>query len=275
MKNIALVGLGIAAIVVALVAYAFLKPTAEATAPIQAIPIAIATPSEEPAAALPSATTEGSVAVAATATEPAVAEADSSPVAEATEALAEAPTEAPAAQPTVFEIDQSASQARFVIDEVLRGSPVTVVGATDQVAGQIAVDPTTPAATQLGTIQINARTLVTDDDRRNQAVRNRILMTDQYEYITFTPTSLVGLPDSVTPGESFSFQAIGELTIRDQSRETTWDITVNPLSATQLEGTATTTIAYADWGLAIPSVPFVASVGQQVGLELDFIALSQ
>jgi hypothetical protein len=33
-----------------------------------------------------------------------------------------------------------------------------------------------------------------------------------------------------------------------------------------------TTIAYADWGLGIPQVPFVAGVSEQVRLELDFVA---
>ena len=33
---------------------------------------------------------------------------------------------------------------------------------------------------------------------------------------------------------------------------------------------ASTTIDYADWGISIPSVPFVASVGDQVALQFDF-----
>jgi polyisoprenoid-binding protein YceI len=57
---------------------------------------------------------------------------------------------------TLYEIDSDASQASFVIDEVLNGSPKTVVGTTNQVAGQLALDPADPSAAQLGTIWITA-----------------------------------------------------------------------------------------------------------------------
>ena len=57
---------------------------------------------------------------------------------------------------TVYTIDTESSKASFTVDEVLRGAPFTVVGTTDQVAGQIAFDPTNPSAAQLGTITINA-----------------------------------------------------------------------------------------------------------------------
>ncbi len=271
MKRLAFAGIFVVAVAVALVIYAYLKPTAEASGPIQAIPIAVATATAAPAvqvdpttetnvAALPSPTTEEAPEVAvteATSTEEAAAP---------TEAAAEA------AAPTVFEIQQGASQARYIIDEVLRGNPVTVVGSTDQVAGQIAVDPSNPSATQLGTIQVNARTFATDESRRDSAVQNRILLTNEYEYITFEPTALVGLPESGAVGQSYTFQIVGNLTIRDQSHEVTWDATVTPVSATTLQGSASTTIAYAEWGVSIPSVPFVANVGDQVRLELDFTA---
>src|SRR5262245_56870377 len=54
-----------------------------------------------------------------------------------------------------FVIQPDTSQARFVIDEVLRGVSNTVVGSTSQVAGQIAADPTQPSGAQVGTIQID------------------------------------------------------------------------------------------------------------------------
>jgi polyisoprenoid-binding protein YceI len=102
----------------------------------------------------------------------------------------------------VFEIVPAESQASFQIDELLRGALFTVVGTTDQVAGQVAVDPSDPASAQLGTIQINARTLATDDERRDRAIANRILLTDAHEYITFTPTAITGLPATATVGAS-------------------------------------------------------------------------
>ena len=124
-----------------------------------------------------------------------------------------------------------------------------MVGTTDQVTGEIAFDPNDPSSAQLGPIMIDARTLATDDSSRNRALFNLILSADQYQYITFTPTSLSGLPETVTIGEPFTFQATGDLAIKDNIRPATFDVTVVPTADGRLEGTATTTINYADWGV--------------------------
>ncbi|MBA3534779.1 MAG: YceI family protein, partial [Ardenticatenales bacterium] len=221
---------------------------AGASEPMQAIPIELRA----------SATTEATAAPAtATTTE---------------ESSEPAATTAAPAEPTIFEIQQEGSEVSYIIDEVLRGSPTTVIGTSNQVAGQIAVNPADPGSTQVGVIQINARTFATDQDRRDNAVRNFILNTDQFEFITFTPTSLVGLPESAAVGESYAFQIVGDLTIRDTTREVTWDVTVTPVGEGRLEGSATTSINRADWGLTIPNVPFVANVSEAIQLEIDFVA---
>ena len=93
---------------------------------------------------------------------------------------------------TMFEIVSAESEARFLINEVLRGDPVTVVGSTDQVAGQLAVDPGDLSSAQSGIIQVNTRTLATDNQFRNRAIKNRILLTDDHEFVTFAPTEVVG-----------------------------------------------------------------------------------
>jgi polyisoprenoid-binding protein YceI len=176
------------------------------------------------------------------------------------------------ADSTVYEIQSANSAASFSVDEVLRGSPYTVVGTTDQIAGQIAFDLADPSTAQVGTILINARTLTTDDESRTRALGNRILNTDQYEYISFMPTELSGLPERAALGQPFSFQMTGNLTIKDVTRPATFDVTVTPAADGSLDGSASTRIRYSDWGVSIPSVPFVASVGDQVVLHLDFNA---
>jgi polyisoprenoid-binding protein YceI len=172
----------------------------------------------------------------------------------------------------VYEIVPEESQARFVVDEVLQGAPKTVVGATDQVAGQIALDPSDLGSVQVGTILIDARTFATDSSQRDRAIQNQILKTAQNQYIVFTPTGLVGLPDTASTRESGPVQIPGDLTIGGVTRPVTFDATVTPASADRLEGSASTTIRYADWGISVPSVPLVASVADTVQLQLDFAA---
>lgn len=249
------------------VGYMYLKPTATASGPIEAIPLAQQT--SQPAAATdePSepAESEESVQAATTTVTETVA---------GSETEAETAEEATAAtETTLFEIVSAESEVRFVIDEVLNGTPTTVVGATDQVAGQIAIDLAALDQIQIGVIQINARTLTTDNDMRNRAISNRILFTDDYEYITFTPTAITGLPTTINLGESIALQIDGELTVRDVTQPISFTAQVTPVSETRLEGVATATIRYADFDISIPQVPSVTGVEDEVLLEIDFAAV--
>jgi polyisoprenoid-binding protein YceI len=187
-------------------------------------------------------------------------------------AVAASETTAQSATPIIFEISQEESQARFVIDEVLRSQPTTVVGVTDQVAGQLAIDPSNPAAVQIGAIQVNVRTLATDNDMRNRAIKNAILQTDAYELVTFVPSEVSGLPTGVEIGASYSVQIVGDLTIKNVTRQATFDATVTVVSESRLEGAAATTILYRDFDLFIPDSPSVDTVADEVRLELDFVA---
>jgi polyisoprenoid-binding protein YceI len=243
-----------------------LGATEEASAPISSIPLELTgapTVEPEPTAVLATAVPDEPEPTAEPEIEP-TATAEPTPLPEPT---------APPTGPVIFEISQADSEVRFILDELLRGDPTTVIGASDQVAGQIAVDLSDLSTAQLGIIRINARTLETDNNFRNRAIRNRILQTDDYEFITFAPTALTGLPDSAAVGETVSFQIVGDLTIRDITQEATFEAEVTAVSATQLTGTAVTTVQRADFELVIPEVEGVADVDEAVILEIDFTAL--
>jgi polyisoprenoid-binding protein YceI len=268
----------VAVLIIGGVAWSFLAPAEAPSAPIAAVPIQlspsaeVAEPTEAPAE--PTAEPEPTE-VEATPDPYANATATTEVAAVPTEAPAEPtaePTTAPAAAPIIFEIEQASSEARFSIDEVLNGSPKTVIGVTSQVAGQIAVDPANPTSAQVGIIQINARDFTTDSDNRNNAIKNRILRTNEFEFITFTPTAISGLPESAGVGETISFQVTGDLTMLETTRSVTFDVTLTPVSDTELNGTASATILYPDWGIQIPQVPQVAGVDEDVILELVFTA---
>uniref|UniRef100_UPI0035AFAFDA YceI family protein n=1 Tax=Promineifilum sp. TaxID=2664178 RepID=UPI0035AFAFDA len=194
---------------------------------------------------------------------------------EATATTEVAPTEeaaAPAGEARVFSIDSTASQVRFQLDEDLRGTRTTVVGATDQVAGELSLNLADLSQTQVGVIQINARTLATDNNFRNRAIQNEILDTGQFEFITFTPTALEGLPASAAIGEAITFTMSGDLTIRDITLPATFTVEATAVSETQLTGTATAVVNRTDYDLQIPSVPNVANVEEEVELYIDFTA---
>ncbi|MBP8002951.1 MAG: YceI family protein [Chloroflexi bacterium] len=172
----------------------------------------------------------------------------------------------------LFQISSADSEVRFQLDEDLRGNRVTVVGRTDQVAGEISLDLNNLSATQVGVIQINARTLATDNNMRNRALSNQILDTGSYEYITFTPTAVNGLPATASVGNTVSFTIDGDLTIRDVTSPATFTVEATVVSATQISGTATSVVTRETYGLTIPNVPNVANVEDEVELTIDFVA---
>ena len=174
----------------------------------------------------------------------------------------------------VFRISQDESQASFTIDEVLNGADKTVVGTTSEVAGDIRLDLNDPAASEVGQIRVNARTLQTDSSRRDGAISRMILRSGQSdnEFIEFKPTALNGLPDSASIGDTVAFQITGDLTVSGITQEVTFDATVDLTSQEQITGSAEATVNYADFSLSIPSVPQVASVADEVILGIEFVA---
>lgn len=180
----------------------------------------------------------------------------------------------------IFFIAPEASEARFTIEELLFGVPTTVVGRTSKVEGTVLVDLEQPARTRLSAIHVDASDLQTDDEFRNRSLRSTILQSveDQYRFITFVPETIIGLPDEAVrvplDGEPFILQMTGMLTIRGLSQTVTFEVSVTPVSATELHGQGMTTIQRGDFNLTIPSVPGVAHVSEEVELVIEFVAFA-
>jgi polyisoprenoid-binding protein YceI len=231
----------------------------EASEPISAVPVVVNTQAPTETSAAPQATATVAVVEEAATVEPTPTEAEAAPdsaLPEGTVILAIVPEE---------------SQARFNIYELLNGQDKDVIGTTNQVAGEVAINPDDLSTVQFGTIQVNARTLRTDESRRDNAIRNRILNTDQYEFVTFTPTAVSGLSGAGEVGTAYTFQITGDLTIKDVTQTVTFDMTLQAETGSRLSGLATAVIRRSDFNINVPSVPFVANVGDEVTLELEFV----
>lgn len=223
----------------------------------------------------------GLLLAACAAPAPAEAPTAAAPVEEPAQAAAEAPTEAPsdsaaeapAGTAAIFVIDPAQSEARFIIDEILRGQPTTVVGITSQVSGSVTADFADPSSASISPVVIQAADLTTDNSNRNRAINQFILRTGQFPEITFTPTSISGLPDSVAPGDSFEVQISGILSIVGIDQEISFSGTITASSATEISGSFATEVDRTLWGLEIPSVPSVAGVEEVLKVEFDFVAL--
>jgi polyisoprenoid-binding protein YceI len=252
-----------------IVGYAVLRTPEEASdTQIEAVPLQIAA-TEAPEQAEAVMAEEPTATAVEPQPEP-VAATDPTAEPEPTAATDEEP--APASELIIYEIDSSASQVLFELDDDLRGVRTTVVGSTDQIAAQLAVNYGDLSTVQVGEIRINARTLATENNMRNRAISNQILVTGAYEFITFVPTAVNDLPTNVNIGDTVTFTIVGDLTITDVTQEATFEVTATAVSATQISGTASTTVTRGDYNLIIPSVPSVANVEDEVDLHIDFVA---
>jgi polyisoprenoid-binding protein YceI len=194
--------------------------------------------------------------------------------AEPTPTAAEAEAAQQASVPRVFVIDPAQTEARFIVDEVLFGSPNTVTGKTNEVSGEIEIILDTPPQATVREIQINARSLATDNRFRNRSLNRLILQSnrDEYQFIIFTPTAIEGLPAEANVGDTFTFEITGDLKIREIVQPTTFEVTVTADSDTQISGLAQAMVLRSDFDLSIPNVEGVADVTEEVRLELQFVA---
>jgi polyisoprenoid-binding protein YceI len=173
-----------------------------------------------------------------------------------------------------YTIVQEESEVRFIIGEILFGEPKTVIGTNQEFAAQILVDFDNPQNSAVGVVQINARSFATDNGTRDGAINNRILNSATFEFITFVPSSYIGLPAEGAVGDNFEFQVVGDLTIRDITTEVTFDVVFTLVSADRIEGSVNGNIAREAYDLQIPNVSQVAGVDEIVRLEMDFVALA-
>jgi polyisoprenoid-binding protein YceI len=173
-----------------------------------------------------------------------------------------------------FAIVAGESEARFVLQEDLNGSRIDVIGRTTQVAGEILADPGDLSSAAVGTVVINVRTLETGNSFRDRAIRGNILDSaqDEFEFATFVPTSVEGIPDSVEIGQPASFTIVGDLTVKGVTSPVTFAVEASFSDAATMTGTATAQVTQAQFDINIRAPSQVANISEEIDLVIDFIA---
>ncbi len=193
--------------------------------------------------------------------------------------VAPLPTQpAPGGLVRTYRVVPEESEARFLVDEILAGSPKTVVGATGDVSGEVRGEFADPAGVVLGEFRVDLRSLRTDNSFRNRAIHDVILQTgvEANRHAVFQTTAIDGLPDRAEVGMTYPLGLTGDLTLHGVTRSLTFEAEVTPVSAERLQGRASVTIRYADFGVFILRLPpQVASVADVVTLEIDFVAVAE
>jgi len=177
-----------------------------------------------------------------------------------------------AAKTAVFVIVPRETSASYSIDEALLnedGRLVTVVGKTTQVEGEFVLNYEDPSASQFGLLTANLRGLISDERQRDEAIRAHWLESDRYLLATFQVKEMRNFPTKVRAGEPVQFQLVGDLTIKEVTREVTWDVAAT-LKVERLVGTATTSILLPDFNVPLPNVTGVLAVTEGITVTVDF-----
>jgi polyisoprenoid-binding protein YceI len=163
------------------------------------------------------------------------------------------------------------TEARYRVREQLAGIdfPSDAVGKTSKVEGQIVVDAKGAVVAEQSKFTVDLASLVTDSDRRDNFVRRNTLQTEQFATAVFVPREFKGLRFPLAPNTDIKFQMVGDLTIRDQTKPVTWEVTAKLVQGA-ITGQANTKFTFADFAMTKPRVRSVLSVDDDIKLELDF-----
>ncbi len=146
------------------------------------------------------------------------------------------------------------------------------VGITKTIQGDIAIDKTNVANSQIGDITINISEFKSDNDRRDGFIRQRFLESNKYPYATLTNTVAVGLPaGNYQDGSPLKFQIEGTLTVHDTKRHTIFDATGSYTNGT-LVVTAIAQLKMSDFGISVPEIGNLLKVDDAMQLVVNIVA---
>lgn len=159
----------------------------------------------------------------------------------------------------------SGSQAGYRVDEILFGQNATAVGRTTGVTGEMAIAGST---VESATITVDMAGIKSDETRRDNQFRGRIMDVATYPTATFALTTPVELPSSAA-GAAITVPATGQLTLRGTTKTVTFNLeAVQESGAVKVSGSLP--IVFAEWGIPSPSFGPVSTEDHG---ELEFLVV--
>ncbi len=147
----------------------------------------------------------------------------------------------------------------------------TAVGTSHNVSGSfyLGLAGNRPSLTRVD-VTVDLTTLQSDSSLRDGHVQD-YLETSQFPSAQFVSTNIKGLPATYTPGQTISFQIVGNLTIRGVTNQETFAAS-GKVTGNTVTATATTTIFMSDFGITPPDLANIAIVDNKVTLSINFTA---
>ncbi|HEX2701337.1 MAG TPA: YceI family protein [Acidimicrobiales bacterium] len=143
----------------------------------------------------------------------------------------------------------SGSRAGYRVKEILFGQSAEAVGRTDDVTGTIAIEGSTVTR---GSFTVDMTTVASDESRRDNQFRTRIMNVSAYPTSTFElsePISLASVPED---GTEVGVKATGRLTLRGTTKEVTVALQAQR-SGSSIKVAGSVPVVFEEWGIPNPS----------------------
>lgn len=152
----------------------------------------------------------------------------------------------------------------YRVKEILFGQDNEAVGRTSAVTGSIRISGTTVAE---GTFTADLASVRSDEERRDNQFRGRIMDVATHPTATFRLTRPIDLGAVPAEGQRAEFTATGELTLRGTTRAVTFRLQAERGSGT-IRVAGSIPIVFADWGIPNPSFGPISTSDRG---ELEFL----
>jgi polyisoprenoid-binding protein YceI len=164
--------------------------------------------------------------------------------------------------------DGSSTYAGYRVQEELSGIGAnTAVGRTQNVTGSMTIDGTTITDLE---ITVDMTTLASDDDRRDNSLRERGLQTGQFPMATFTLTQPIEVGDVPKDGQTIEVTAVGDLTLHGGTKQVSVPIQAQ-IDGDTIQAIASVDVALADYDIEAPTGFLVLSIADTGTIELHLL----
>ena len=179
---------------------------------------------------------------------------------------------APSEGGTRLTVVPDGSEARYRVQEQLVGRdlPNDAVGTTNDVTGEIVLDPNSRVVPEESRITVDMASLQSDSERRDGYVRGNTLETDRFPVAEFIPREAPGMPIPLPASGEERFQLVGDLTVHGVTRPVTWEVTAQ-FGEEEVTAAASTVVRMTDFDMTPPRVGPVLSVEDEARLEIDLL----
>ncbi len=179
---------------------------------------------------------------------------------------------APSEGGTRLTVVPDGSEARYRVQEQLVGRdlPNDAVGTTNDVTGEIVLDPSSRIVPGDARITVGMASLQSDSERRDSYVRENTLETDRFPTAEFIPREAPGLPSPLPTSGEERFQLVGDLTVHGVTRPVTWEVTTQ-FGEEEVTAAASTVVRMTEFDMTPPRVGPVLSVEDEARLEIDLL----